>query len=291
MGRTLQALLLVLLAACGGDGTGPGGGGGNAAFSATIDGTPWTGAELTTRANGSANGTFTITGAETGANPTSLGITVFNIAGPGTYPLGVGGSVVGGTAAISAGASSFLTPLSGSAGTVTITAVSATHITGTFAFTAGAAPTTRVVTGGSFDLPVVSSGSVAVPPYAGSRFTGTLGGTPWNAATVVVASAPSSGTLGAAVSNDAYLIHMFVSGWTGAGTYALGTDGARYLSVTSTSGALQSWGSQTAATGTVTVTSVSASRVAGSFDATLGAVVGGGGNLQLTGTFDFGIQP
>ena len=288
MRRTAQSVLLVVLAGCGGDNTGPGGGG-NAAFSATIDGTPWTASAASTHAGGSANGTFTITGAESGANPTALGITVFNIAGPGTYPLGVGGSVVGGTAAVTSGASAFLTPLSGSAGTVTISAVSATHITGTFAFTAGVAPSTRVVTGGSFDLPVVSTGSVTVPPYAGSRFTGTLGGAPWNAATVVVASPPSSGTLGAAVSNNAYQITMFVSGWTGVGTYALGTDAARYFSVTSTSGALQSWGSQATATGTVTVTSASASRVAGSFDATLGPVVGGGGNLQLTGTFDFGI--
>lgn len=295
--RSAAAAMLGLLAACGGDG-GSGPNGGNANFTATIDGTAWTSAEASTNVTGAASGTFSIVGSEVSGNSAKyITMTLYNIGAPGTYPLGVSGTVPGGIAVVGTSgtsASFFTTPLSGSAGSVTITDVSGTHIAGTFSFVAGVAPTTRTVTQGSFDLPVTSSGSVTVPDYAGSRFTGTLNGAPWNAATVVMVAKPSSGTLGVGISNLDYQINLIISGWTGAGTYTMNTGVSRQMTALATDGSLRFWGGTGALTsGTFTVTSASASRVAGTYDVTLmpAGVGQAPGNLHFVGSFDFGIQP
>ncbi len=281
---------LILLGACGGDSSGPGGG--NAAFTATVDGSSWTSAAISTQAQASAGGNYVLVGGTGVSGGTSIVMTLFNIAAPGTYPLGVGGTVRGGTASVTIGNGTFAAPLSGSAGTVTLTAVSATHITGTFAFTAGADPSIHNVTNGSFDLDVVANGPITVPDYAGSRVGGTLNGAPWNAATVVTVSGPSSGTVAVGFGNDVYQANMIISGWTGTGTYTLNTGVSRQITVVKT-GTTQFWGgSGGLSAGTVTVTSATATRIGGTYNVTL--MPGGGGasgNLTLTGTFDIGIQP
>ena len=286
------AAALSLVSACGGDGgSGPGG---DANFTATIDGTSWTSAAEAASVTGAANGTFTIVGSTISANPTFVAMTLYNIGAPGTYPMGVGPTVAGGIGSAGPSASPLTTPLSGSAGSVTITSVSANRIAGTFNFTAGAAPTIRTVTQGSFDLPVNASGSVAVPDYAGNQFGGTLGGDPWNAATIVMVSKPASGTLGVGISNVDYQINLTISGWTGAGTYTFNTGVSRQMTVTSTSGTLRMWGGGGAlSAGTFTVTDASATRISGTYDVTLqpGAVGQASGDLHLTGTFSFGIAP
>ena len=295
--RSAVAAMLGLLTACGGDG-GSGPNGGNASFTATIDGTAWTSAEASTNVTGSASGTFSIVGSEVSGNSAKyLTLTLYNIGAPGTYPLGVSGTIAGGIAVVGTSgpsSSSFTTPLSGDAGSVTITDVSSTHIAGTFSFVAGVAPTIRTVTQGSFDLPVTSSGSVAVPDYAGSRFTGTLNGAPWNAASVVMGSKPSSGTLGVGIGNLGYQINLIISGWTGAGTYLMNTGVSRQMTAIATDGSLKVWGGSGAlTTGSFVVTSASASRVAGTYDVTLmpAGVGQAPGNLHFVGSFDFGIQP
>lgn len=291
-----NGLLLILTAACSGGGTGPSGGG--ADFSATIAGVGnWTGTSLSTQAVISTNGSFTITGTNGGANGVALSITLFNIKGPGTYPFGVGGSVRGGLGTVSQGTAIWSTPLSGSAGTVIITSVSNTRIVGTFNFTATpfVAGTTgnKEVSSGEFDLPVTGSGSITFADNIGSLFggpTGTLGGAPWNAATVVTVSHPSSGTLTIGASNVDYNINVIISGFTGIATYQLGTGVARTVSVIRFTGGLANWGGTNASSGgTLTVTSYTQTRVQGSYNILLQPASGTSGTLALIGAFDVGL--
>lgn len=289
------AAAVLFLGGCGSSPSGPNGGGGDdAPFAAQIDGAAWTSAAISTSAHGSQNGTFTMIGSTVTANAISMSLTLYNIGAPGTYPLGVGPTVPGGTALVMAGTQSWSTPLSGAAGTVTVTTVSATHITGTFSFVAtpfsGGATGNRTVAQGTFDLPVTSTGSVVVPDNIGSKFGGTLGGTAWNAATVVSVTAPSSGTLTIGASNVTHNINMIISGYTGVGTYTLGTGVARTMSVI-LSGTVQNWGgTQQSSTGTVTITSATTTRIKGTYSASLAAQGGGSGNLALSGSFELGLQ-
>ena len=292
--RTPRATVLLLLAACGGSTTGPSGGGNTAPFSAQIDGTAWNSLTISTSAHGSANGTFTLIGAVTSPTQTSMSLTLWNIAAPGTYPMGVGPTVPGGTANVTTGVQTWSTPLSGAAGTVTVTSVSATKITGTFSFVAtpfsGGATGNRTVAQGTFDLPVTSTGSVTVPANVGSTFGGTLGGAPWNAATVVMVAAPSSGTLTIGASNLTHNINMIISGYAGPGSYALGTGVQRSMTVF-LSGTVQNWGATgTASTGTVTVTSASATRIKGTYTASLAPGANTTGTMPISGNFDVGLQ-
>ncbi len=289
--RLASAIGLSLLAACGGDG-GSGPDGGDADFSATIEGAEWTAASQSATAAAGPGGTFTIAGGSAESSPRAIIMTLYNIGGPGTYPFGVGPTVAGGIGSVTTGSSSYTTPLSGAAGTVTISSLTSNRIAGTFEFTAGADPVFRHVTDGRFDLPFTASGSIAVPDYAGNLFSGTLNDAPWNAATVVMVAAPASGTLAVGISNLTYQITLILSGWTGTGSYDLGTGVSREMSAMAGSGSTGTWGGSGLSTGTVTVTSASATRVSGSYDVTLmPAGAGATGNLHFVGTFSFGIQP
>jgi hypothetical protein len=291
IGAGAAAVVLGLVVSCGGDG-GSGPDGGDANFTAKIDGSNFTATAASTAAQISDAGNFAIVGgSSTGSSITMI---LYSIGGPGTYPLGVSGTVRGGLGTVGTSSSSFSTPLSGTAGSVTITQVSATRIAGTFNFVAGAEPVVRTVTDGEFDLPVTGNGSINVPDYAGSRVDGTINDVPWNAATVVMVSGPSSGTLAVGFSNLAYQINLILSGWTGVGTYTLDTGVSRQMTALATDGSLRFWGgSGGLSTGTFTVTNASATRVSGTYDVTLhpAAVGQAPGDLHLAGTFDIGIQP
>ena len=293
IGVGAAALGLGLLVSCGGDG-GSGPNGGDANFTATIDGSAFTASAATTVAQISNAGNFAIVGGSGTGAGTSITLALYNIGAPGTYPLGVSGTARGGLGTVGSSSSSLSTPLSGTAGSVTITQVSTTRIAGTFSFVAGVSPVTRTVTNGSFDLPVTGTGTIAVPDYAGSRVDGTINGTPWNAAAVVMVSGPSSGVLAVGFSNLTYQMNLIISGWTGIGTYTLNTGVSRQMTVTATDGSLKVWGgSGPLSSGTFTVTNASATRISGNYDITLlpSGIGQAAGNLHLVGTFDIGIAP
>ncbi len=85
----------------------------------------------------------------------------------------------------------------GAAGSVTITSLTQTEIVGTFTFVANGilnAPSTSTknVTTGTFDLPVVAVQAVGpIPDNAGSTISGTLAGQPFTMATIAVTTAPT----------------------------------------------------------------------------------------------------
>jgi hypothetical protein len=290
----LLAAAALILAGCG-DKTPSGPAGQGGPFSAKIDGVAWASPALYSAAAMGNNAVFSIIGTDGAVgNATGVSLVLYYIDQPGSYPLGVGGSVRGGTAIITSGSSSWATPLSGNAGTVDVTSVSSTRIAGTFSFNAtpqsGAAQGTRAVTQGVFDVPVQSSsGTFSVPAHLGSKFGGTLGGQPWNAATVVMVGAPASGTVVIGASNTQHSITMILSGFAGAGSYALNTGVARSMTVT-LSGTSSQWGGAGAlSSGTVNITSVTASRIAGTYTATLPPSVSASGTMSLSGTFEVGI--
>ena len=287
-------LALALLTACGGgDSTAPGG---NSAspFKAIIDGVAWN--STTSTAVSSTGGIFTIVGSQISANVTSMSMTFYSIGVPGTYPLGVTGSVAGGIGTVTTGTSSWSTPLTGAAGTVTISAVSATRIVGTFQFNAipqlgQAVTTTRAVSQGEFNLAVSGAATLVVPDGAGSKVTGTVAGVPFNAATVVSVTAPSSGTLSIAGSNTTHTLNFIISGYTGAATYALGTGAARTIAVTTGSPSKVWGGSNATSSGTVVITSATSTRIKGTFTATLlpSLINPNEPAITLSGTFEKGL--
>jgi hypothetical protein len=84
--------------------------------------------------------------------------------------------------------------------------MASTRIAGTFFFTAaanqGTTPASTTVTNGAFDI-TVATGLPDLPTGVGSTSIANLGGTPWNAATVVGTN-PGGGVFGYSASNTAY---------------------------------------------------------------------------------------
>ena len=162
--RPAVLLLLGLVAGCG-DGAGPGGGDGDGFMRATIDGQAWESDALPLE-NGvqyTTPGAYAIVGSKVqgGNDALSVVLSLFNIRGPGTYPLGMGGGTVGGLGTIGSQGGSWSTLLSGSAGTVTITTLTSDRIAGTFAFTAHA---NMDPAGAARTVPAASSTSPSPPP-------------------------------------------------------------------------------------------------------------------------------
>ncbi len=293
--RALPATLLFLVAACGGgsETTSP-----TPVvtqqFTATIDGAPWE--SLTPTAAATSTGTFTLAGLAS-ATGTAISVTLAGISAAGTYPLGVGPSVAGGSATVTNGSSSWGTPLSGAAGTVTITTITTSRITGSFTFAAPPLPgqsqtNTRNVTNGQFSIPVTGASTFTIPDDAASKVTGTAAGTTFNAATVTTNTSPTSGTLTFSASNTAQTLSLILTEYTAPGPYTLGTGTSHTLRLTNTGANAGTWGGTNAlSAGTVTITSETASRVKGTLNATLQPAPGTtGAAVTVTLTFEVGIS-
>lgn len=297
--------LALAWAACssGSSATDPGdGGSGTYHMKATVDGSAWSstaGAE-TTGVPLTLPGLYAVTGAQVGGGYI-LVLTLYNMAGPGTYPMGVGPTVVGGSAVVSNASGGWATPQSGAAGTVTITALTDTRIAGTFTFTAepisGSATGTKTVTNGDFDLQVKPTGTVGpLPDYAGSKVTATLAGTPFTAAAAVGTLTAGFDILTVSGSTTERLVTLTLAGVQTPGTYALSPSESRTLGVSGSTDPLHAtWTSSGAGGGgSVTVTSITATRIKGTFNATLAPAPGTStpGTLSVTnGVFDIGRAP
>jgi uncharacterized protein DUF6252 len=317
------ALVGALLAACSGDTTGPsnsntsgnnngnnnGGNSTGTRMTATIDGQSWSAATATggvvALQFSPRSGGYTIIGTQLSSTGTLTGtitLTVNNISGPGTYPLGVDAvSVYGGFAGItSTPGGTWITPISGAAGTVTITALTATRIAGTFSFNAtpssGGATGTRVVTNGVFDAPF--SGSVTIPSTlpdsVGGKMSATLNGTAWNAA--IVSAGTSLGYISLSGINDRQTLIFTLPQPAAAGTYQLSNNAGFILkawdpNAVAPAGARCCWG-VVGDIGTITFTSLTKTRAKGTITATLSPQPGTAATGQLVIanlTFDLGL--
>ena len=292
MRRHAFAALLILLAACGGSSTGPddgggGGGGGTNRLTASFDGQAFTATTIQANPVAAVPGSLSFFGVQTvGGVARSLTISLAYIPGPGTYPLGMNiGTSPGGIVTVLNGTASYSTPLSGVAGSITITTLSATRAIGSFTFSAtpvvGLAAN-LAVTNGVFDVPLSTGYLVPTADQAGSTLTATINGTA-NVAATVVGLGGGSDTRVLGGSNVAYSVSIVT------GPYSAPTSGPltgnvvpqRKLTITRV-GTTQSWGGVGNDVGTFAITAITPTRIVGTFSGTLAPNLGATGNLVIT---------
>ncbi len=285
MRRTLIALLLTALTACGGGGTptGPSNpGGGSNVFSASIDGTAWSAPSASVNAAASTSsvpGGLIFTGTTVGTQARSLIISLDRIKGPGTYPLGVNtGTTAGGTLTMTLGSQSWWTPLNGKAGTITITSLTSTRVAGTFSGElgplAGGAGTVHI-TNGKFDVPRNPGYAAPATDDEGSWVSATVGGFDWNGATVV-GFGGGTGTAVVTATTDDYIVTITAGPLSGADSGPLTGAGAVPIRTVRVqrAGTTNAWGGLAGDVGTLSISSITAKRIAGTFSGTL-APLGG----------------
>jgi hypothetical protein len=295
---SLITAALFALTACGSNPAAPGGGGNQNLpnMSAKVDGVLWQ-PTIAVQAVNVAAGIYTITASRiTGSNNYTMVIQLYNIKGPGTYPLGVLPTVFGGSAQLSQPpANGWSTPSNGTSGEIVITTLTATRMVASFRFDTSPllpnSPGNPKVTDGTLDIPVSGTGGFALAKQ-GSSMTGNIGGT-------FVASGVSGSLTNAGGSNPVFTlvgtngtrnVTLSIANMTGPGTYPL--QAALPVRSIQTSGIpgnlLASWGSQiTGGSGSITISSVTADRFIGSFTGTLVPLGGGAtGNLVVSGSFE-----
>jgi hypothetical protein len=283
-------LLTFVIASCGSDSSGPSGGG--AGLSARIDGAQWQAGTLgfTVQTTSQPGGFYIQGSSTTGGTATSLNLMLSRITGPGSYPLGVNYSNSGGIATVTRGAQGYSTPLSGAAGTVSITSITAARIAGTFSFQAdpivAGAGAAIAVTSGEFDVALPAGFTVAGADQAGSLVSGSIGGVAWNGATIV---ATGGTTLNFVAGNTTHMV-SFIGQIPGPGTYPLNaTFPSRRITVQAIPGG-EGWSGSAAGDGSITVTTYTATRAVGTFTGTLPRVGATGAALTVSGTFNLRFE-
>ena len=291
------ALALLLFTGCGGGGGGDptrpggGGGGGGDTFTATIDGVAWASDAAAISVTGSAtptrDGMLVISGYES-ATGRGLSLAISFFIGAATQPLGVNsGTTPGGSGTVLAPPDSWLTPMSGAAGMVTLSARTANRVAGTFHFTAealaGATPASRVVTNGAFDI-TVEAGLPPLPAGVGSTMMATVGGAPWYAATIVGLNA-GSGVFSLNASNTAYSITIVPKQPVAAGN-SYGVPSQMGITVSRPGSTDSWWGGLGADIGTVTITTFATDRLGATFSGNLVPLNAAGGLLLAGGAIN-----
>lgn len=322
----LGALLLGLTAwACGGGSSGDSSGDGGAGvgsssgspkvgsagsgFRAKIDGKRWEAEPIgvTARAGGVPGGLVLVGSQSASGMSQSISISLAAVTGPGTYALGVGPGVIGGTASVgeaplgTGNGNAWETELNGLSGTVQIIKLDTTKIVGTVAFTATAGKRntiggTRTVTEGEFDLPLKGT-LPPVPPNVGSKVSATLGGRPYNAWAVNTSLQDFMGGAGVNISTTSSenTLSLMLVGVTAPGTYAISNTGPqRFISAGRNGTPECCWGQNgNGETGTINITSLSPARIKGTFSATLRPSPGKPATAPLMitdGVFDVGVD-
>ena len=303
---------LVSLAACGGgsEGTTSPNGGSTSGFhmTAKVDGAAFVASNPDlSPASQAAPGSYVILGLQGSTTAaTIITISLANIRGPGTYPLGVGPQVPGGSVILAVSSAGWASPMSGADGSITITSLSTTEIAGTFNFSvtaslSGTTPATRNITEGDFRLPVKQLVAIGpIPDKAGSTLTMTANGSPFNGAFAQASLNTISGSPGQylviASTNSTRGFGITLSGVTGPGTYALGNTSTvtRQMQFSLVSNALANMWSSVGpgSSGSVIITSLTATRIKGTFSGVLGPTPGttSTGTATITnGVFDIGL--
>jgi hypothetical protein len=294
----LALALVTTMSGCGGDG-GNGSGSGSSRLSADIDGASWSADPTVLNLVGvpyAQPGTYTLVGSNRAVTQT-LSITLYNIREAGVYPLGVGVSVPGGSGLVSDQTGGWATIQSGDAGTIDITTLTDSRMAGTFNFVAealsGTATGTVEVTNGEFDLAVKPNGTVPpLPDYAGSTLNATFNGEPFTAANVMAADPRlTQGIFTLVGDNSGFGVAFSVASVTGPGTYELSSPSTIGVTGDGSDPTVCCWNSNPGGSGSVTVTSMTATRIQGTFTATLLPTFGSEltGEMMVEGSFDAGF--
>lgn len=280
-------------------------------LSASIAGAAWM-AETTVTVNRFQPGGYEIVGRSKTDPNFQISLFLFGMKTVGKYPLGTYPSVSGGYVQIfGAPAGDLISPTTGSAGEVTVTTLSTTRVAGTFSFTAvRESDATRVpVTNGTFDLALTDANPGAVADSAGGFFRGNVDGESFTAAAAFAYSsnAPLNRITVQAYNDSPTIksteISVLLQNITTTGTYALDLAALRYMSVklhqrsrTIPAGGfsgtlLGSWHSQNSgSSGSVTITTLTASRIAGTLSAMIAPEPGSPitRSISVTASFDLG---
>lgn len=295
----------VASAACGGgDSGGPSGGG--SGMTARVDGVAWEAQPIGLIAQSMPGlfGALMILGTDNSTGGSrSITITLQNISGPGTYALGVGSEVIGGTGLYGDQGEGWITENTGLAGEVTITQLSGGRIKGTFEYDADPGVNnniggTRHVTQGRFDLPF--SGTLTpVPANQGSKVTATFGDdTPYNAWSVNGLLQDHLGGAGFQFSTSTkdHGLSVLISGTiTNGSVWTINHQSPGVVSVgAGRNGGDQDhccWGGGGSALdiGTVTITSITADRVQGHLSVTIQPNPGSAATTPLKVESDFDV--
>ncbi|HRP08906.1 MAG TPA: hypothetical protein PLL69_10505 [Gemmatimonadales bacterium] len=301
MRRTLLALSLAALAACGGSSSGPNPPPpppppppGGSSFTATIDGQQWAASPLTisSAANTSSQpGGLLFIGGTLTQPSRGLAIHLGRITGPDTYLLGVNqGTNAGGTLTMTFGSQSWWTALNGEGGTITIQSLANGRMKGIFSADlvplAGGSTGTVQVRNGEFDLPINPGYAPPAADDHGSSFTMRINNTEDFTGATIVGIGGGTSLIGVTASTDKYTVSLAAGPVDATGTLPIQsvTVPVRKLTVF-VNGAAVGYGGTQADVGTMTINSVTAKRMSGSFSATL-AQVGGAGSMTVTGNFD-----
>jgi hypothetical protein len=222
----------------------------------------------------------------------SVSVGLSHVSGPGTFPLGVESSIVGGHAYVTQGDTIWSTRWVGYGGEAVITTLTSERIAGTFHFEAARSTgTEKSVTQGTFDVPITSSAGTAAGD-TGHRIQGDVQG-PF-LATNAALSWPAGANPTLSVSASAGLTTLLISleDVSGTGTYALDTlPPLRSITIVGRPGypAGQWRTDRLGGSGTATVTSVTPQRIQGTFSATVVPTASGTiGPFPVSGTFDMG---
>lgn len=262
-------------------------------FSAVIDGTPWQVLAGNIVATAAPSGMFTVRAFDSTRTPArEFTLSLYNISKPGSYPIGMTASTVGGSVDIREGNAFWHTLPTGKSGTLVVTELSPTRLTGTFDFTfaVNGDPNSRTVTAGKFDVPITTSAPIVVPDSNGGFVSGTMGGVPWRAA-ITEAILYTDGTLTLEAGNFTHLMQIGIFKFTWAGTYPIG--GPAGLAGTEVHTQRDDWGAYPdRSAGTLVMTSNSASRITGTVNVTVLPGPGSlpAGPLTFVGTFDVGLK-
>ena len=300
-GTFTPSLLLVALtiAACDSAPTGSPGEG-DAHLSATINGQAWAADAATIMAlstSPNVPGSLSFSGGNAGGAVRNLSFHLGRIPAPGTYPLGVNQlSNSGGIATWLHAPGTWMTPLSGSAGSITIESLGDGWASGTFTFqagsSAGAATDLLPVTSGRFRVPLSPSWTPISSDQLGNVVTATLDGSSWNGATIVGANA-DAGLAGFTATSTDYVVTLVVApiGDPGSGPLSTIYPIRRVQIVRVSDGA--GWGGTAGDEGSITIESLTPARVSGTFSGTL-APVGAPGRPPVVvadGRFDVRRSP
>jgi hypothetical protein len=302
---------LALFGCDGGTGSGAASEGGDF-FTAAVEGKAFKAASISIAAQpvpGVPGSIFFLGTQTSGGQQTSITVTLYNITGPGEFPLGTGATVSGGTGQIgeskgSGGdADSWITMENGRAGKVKLTRISDGRLAGTFEFTADPGHTntaggTRSVTDGKFDLPYKGA-FVPAPGDKGGRVSAVLNGKPYNAGYVEGSLLVYTGGPGIRFSstNSENGISITLEGVTKPETLSLANKAPiRTITAGRNGGTAEfcCWDSNAASTGTIIVTSVTATRVKGTFSGVIKPQSGKPAKEDLVienGVFDIGVRP
>jgi hypothetical protein len=292
--------LLLVLAACGGDSGPTGPGEGDYFIRATIDGQNWSTApgQVVAGASSPIPGSIFFQGASLGGTIQGLAFSLGRITGPGQYLLGINfGTGTGGIVTYTNGATSYNTPLNGASGTINITEITSNAVAGTFQVTVhplvgDGDPIT--ITNGQFRAPLSQGFELAPQDQRGNSLSATFSGAatgPFVGGTVVAAGEPAT-SFGFNGNNQTYMVSLSLSHVTTTGQLPLQTTvPLRRLTVTR-NGVTGMWGGTAADVGTITITSLTDTRIQGTFSGTLAPVAGAVGTLEVTnGKFDILLDP